>query len=260
MAGNNPPKQPNPNTQGDKKDSRIASIVQQISEPLRGLYNQFVALVNEIHANHEANETSQKKYQDSSLRWVKRGTVWSIALAVLNFILSGVVSIILWNQLHAQRIDQRAWIKIEHVLEEITENKPLWVKIHVTNTGKTPAKRVDGLFWLQKVASQASPNFASPGGAHQASFTGILLPSSPINVRAARFTEQTPDIFNPPNLTKSDVEDIKYGRAYIAIFGKVTYFDIFDIPHWITFCGWEVRANGNYSAMECAEYNNIDKN
>jgi len=61
-------------------------------------------------------------------------------------------------------------------------------------------------------------------------------------------------------LTYAEIEDLTHQRAYIAVHGIVTYDDIFGSHHWTKFCAWKSGSVGTYSAIKCADYNNVDDN
>lgn len=257
MAGDNPPKQRREQTDRIAAIShRIAEIGQQISAPIRNLENKFVALIDEMQTNNEAAETREKEYQERSLREVKRSARWTIGFSFSNLILSAAVFWILWNQLHAMRIDHRAWIRIEHAIEPIVYGQPLQAKFNVINTGKTPAKQVNMVYLVEKVATGSSPNFTSAPG--MKSFSGLLIPNGSYPVTVARYSES--GHLDPLVLTKTDVDEIMSGKAYVAIIAKITYLDIYDIPHWINFCYWKSYSLGDYNSRECVKYNDVDNN
>jgi hypothetical protein len=155
------------------------------------------------------------------------------------------------------RIEQRAWIAIEHGFEPIAENKPLRAIVNLKNTGKTPAKNVDQRYSVQMVKSNESPNLNPVGG--YTGFAALINPDTKAENKVPMF-RATFDLLSPPLLTKADVDDLNSGKAYVAIVGRITYIDIYGVSHWIDFCDWRSSHRGTYSSRKCVEYNNLDDN
>lgn len=156
------------------------------------------------------------------------------------------------------RQDQRAWINIRSRTQPIAENKPLKAKLTILNTGKTPAKRVIQKIVIQKVSSHESPTFTY--SVFYNNFSPIINPNTARKIDVTMLTKEKSNPLDPPILTKADVDEINSGNAYVVVFGKIAYFDIYDIPHWITFCFWKAWRTGTYPTRPCSEYNEIDKN
>lgn len=264
MANDNPPKHPGERSQRRNQGNRIsaishriAEIGHQISTSIRDLGRQFNTLTDEIQASNHTTDAREKENQNRSFRWVKIGTQASIVLSAFSVITSVLALVILNNQLHTMRIEQRAWIKISHELQPVAENKPLIAEITIKNIGKTPAKRIEGNYRVQKVRKDASPDMVS--GNNFNNFIGILNQDTPSTSHVPMLRENT-DILNPAILTKSDVAEIESGDVYIAVFGRLTYFDVYGTSHWINFCFWRTPKPGTYTSRGCVEFNNVDDN
>jgi hypothetical protein len=64
----------------------------------------------------------------------------------------------------------------------------------------------------------------------------------------------------PVQISQAQLTGIHENRAFIAIWGKIWYSDVFGIEHWTKFCdaqGFKLRP-GN--ADKCANYNDTDRN
>jgi hypothetical protein len=66
-------------------------------------------------------------------------------------------------------------------------------------------------------------------------------------------------------LTELDVKELRDGKAYLAIYGTVMWFDIFDVPHEMNFCRWKVFKNFGdgekpIDITACARHNDTDNN
>lgn len=257
MTGDKTPNQPNASQERQKQTDYIPTINHQIGDPLRGLHNQAIAFVNEVKTNNETSTKSEKENQHRAFRWLKISTISSIILAGLSLLVSVFALTILYNQGYSMRIENRAWIKIEQGFEPIAENKPLVAIVNITNIRKTPAKRVEQQYTVQKVSSNTSPDLHPIGGYSR--FIPIINPEVVAKNKVPLFTEAY-DLFNPALLTKADIDDFNSGKAYAAVVGKITYIDVYGISHWINYCHWQSFRNGEYEARICAEYNDVDNN
>jgi hypothetical protein len=227
---------------------RISSVGQQISTPLGDLSNQVISFAKEVKSNNQETKGSEKEYKKRSLSWMKRSTVASSIFFFFSLILSGLTLWILSNQLRVARHDQRAWLSMFVVATEVAADKPLKFVVRVTNGGRTPAKRIDSRFIIEKVPGDYPPSFVYTD-ADRLHDVAVFLTS-----------KQQRSVSEPPPLTEADMEEINTGRAYIAIFGEATYFDVYGTLHWIRFCAWHALAPGNYNAKACSGYNGVDDN
>jgi len=60
---------------------------------------------------------------------------------------------------------------------------------------------------------------------------------------------------DPPLLTKTDVEEIASGKAYVVVFMQIEYFDIHNAAHWVRYCFSHSGIRGTYRAKKCPDYN-----
>jgi hypothetical protein len=260
MAQPDPPDHPNASRERREQAKGIAAIGQQISAPLRDLYNQFTALVDHIKTNNQTAERNQAEYQKSYLWWTKFSARSAVVFSFLSLVLSFLVFLILKNQFAVMRLDQRAWINISVTWQPIAENAPLTAVVRIVNAGKTPAKRIEEVFVIEKLRAQQPPSLTYSDLLHLTGTVGIRIPNDPSETRVFMLNKEKPTVLDPPTLTKTDVDELNDGKAYIAVFGKVAYWDIHDIPHWIHYCTWHAPIPGVYAARQCSEYNDIDKN
>ncbi len=192
----------------------------------------------------------------------KSFTDWTIAgfTAVLG-ILAIIQGVILHNQLREMRNDERAWINIQTGMGPIAEGKPLTAFIHMTNTGKTPAKKVLARVAILKLGNGETIDYTNykPTDPFFQTAIGLLFPNAPYgDFTATKLTMEKQDQRDPPLLSHLDQEDLSTGKAYLVVFGMVTFFDINDNPNWVHFCSWRAQATGNYQAYDCTKFNDID--
>ena len=140
----------------------------------------------------------------------------------------------------------------------MAENKPLIHNLVIKNIGKTPASIVEGRFIVRIVKRDIAPDLKLVGDGFSAS-AGIMMPDEGMPAPAPMLDKKS-DLLNLPRLTKNEFDEIESGESYIVTFGRVTYFDVYDISHWLDFCSYQWRRPGNYAARNCVEYNKADNN
>ncbi|AXC16244.1 hypothetical protein ACPOL_7044 (plasmid) [Acidisarcina polymorpha] len=60
-------------------------------------------------------------------------------------------------------------------------------------------------------------------------------------------------------LSPKELEDLRAGRSYLAVFGIVQYFDQFG-PHWYRFCAWHgynQTVPVEFAAINCVNWNQV---
>ncbi len=246
-----------------EQEDRVSIREKKITVPLW----QIAAHVEKIINNSSKREQYEKDYKNQNLRWMKCGIIFSASFSTISALIAYLTYTVLTsqttilsnqytlqeNQLRAMRVDQRAWVNIKFKPDDVEAGKPLRGTLKVVNTGKTPAKKISGIASLQIVASNKSPN-QKEGILKDTTFSGLLFPGDEL-----LFNLKSRDDKSDLALSKTDLEDLRSGKAYIAVLGKIGYEDIYDTPHWIKFCLWKDFASGTYSAAECVNFNETDK-
>jgi hypothetical protein len=175
------------------------------------------------------------------------------------------------------RQDQRPWVALSFnwptvkgangepvgSLVRVTENQPLAVPIRVINTGRTAARNVIARIYVEVVNTSESPKLDSAVETSAWGFTaGIFSPNAPSESLAYRQLPDKTGLEAMSNLTPAENQELSSGRAYLAMYGKITYRDIFNIPHWTKFCVWTPLnpAPRYYTSKKCSDYNGVDNN
>jgi hypothetical protein len=159
------------------------------------------------------------------------------------------------------RQDQRAWVYISLENPRMVADEPYRVSWVLIDTGKTPAKHMDGHAMVEIVTIGQSPHFnydRYPSAHFDAALMVPNAPLSPFGFQTLRFKPNTKDT-EPINLSATDIAEINNGQAYIAIHGIVKYRDIFKTAHWIKFCSYQgnlLKVQGYIKA--CINYNDTD--
>jgi hypothetical protein len=63
-------------------------------------------------------------------------------------------------------------------------------------------------------------------------------------------------------LSASEYQELLDGKAYVAFYGRISYFDIFGTFHWVNFCGFGSPSSKSImvNTKKCVDYNDIDNN
>ena len=172
------------------------------------------------------------------------------------------------------RRDQRAWIQymLGDEKPEVAVGKRVAFRVMITNIGKTVARQVHGWVAVEKLSFIQSPSFNrnDPLRINVGADTGLLFPS---HVSSFELDWRKNDPIYPLDDDRTtialasdiDVRDWREGKFYFAVFGKIDYRDIFEVPHWTTFCstftGVGTLDRPPMAAGLCKKiYNNVDDN
>lgn len=171
---------------------------------------------------------------------------------------TGIAGLQWYEMRHALQVDQRAWVSVVGPPSFPLEGAAIPASIQIANTGKTPAKHVEGDIIATVLKKGEEPSFDfSTGHPHNKIRTGVIFPNGPFNVtipvvRYGPHSEET--IVPTPQLR----QEIATGESYIVFFGKISYVDIFGISHWTSFCAAAGSAMGD--VKKCVSNNDVDDN
>jgi len=160
------------------------------------------------------------------------------------------------------RQDQRAWLNPQAVFSAIGESKPIGAVVQVINNGRTPARRIFFELVVEKVSSNKSPSF-DYSGPHFKPHIGTMFTNVTQEMKISAFrSDYVAKVASEMLLTKPEYEELVSGQAYVAVFGKMTYLDVFGIEHWAKFCRWKDYSTSFsfFNADKCVEYNDVDNN
>jgi hypothetical protein len=170
--------------------------------------------------------------------------------------------------------DQRAWLSIrpnwppaknpsgETVANvvQLTPNAPLSVPMRMTISGKTAAKQVLAIFFVEVVKATDAPKLDSKSPYFWRFSAGLIQPTeTPGDFLVYR---QQPGIgLNAmSNLGEPEMQELRNGDAYLVVHGKMRYRDIFEASHWAKYCfamplSFTLKY---YNSKRCSDYNSID--
>jgi len=164
------------------------------------------------------------------------------------------------TQIDAMKIDQRAWISVPSPVSYPLDGPFIPVSTQMTNTGKTPARIIEGdvIATVLNKGDDFSFDF-SPGHPHKRLYpVGVIFPGAPIpiNLPLDKYGPKGPTTIVPDDAFR---QDLKNGKRFIVFYGRITYFDVFGAQHWTQFCSGSGDAILD-NLKKCISYNDVDHN
>jgi hypothetical protein len=140
----------------------------------------------------------------------------------------------------------------------LTLNMAPLMALVVTNTGKTPAMKIAGNYYVEVVDTGQAPNFEA-FVAHMKTIQFTMIPPNGAHeelIQRWRHKVGMPVDYGEPNpLTNNEKKALEDGRAYLAVHGLIQYGDAFNKRHWVRFCYWDYFSSGYFDAPECDRHN-----
>ena len=178
------------------------------------------------------------------------------------------------------RLGQRPWLKIEFYGESrgsdpspknrwttFTSGSPLQVPVRITNVGNTAALRVHGFIVVEVVPVGKEPSIPSKKkSGHVKAISAAGLTTSVIyrdgwvDIPASRKQQMANGKIEDATLTRPEAIELNGGTAYVVIWGKVRYTDIFGTHHWTKYCGAISSSGGYMQSDKCPAYGDVDSN
>jgi hypothetical protein len=148
-------------------------------------------------------------------------------------------------------LDQRAWVAEAGISGKPELNNPYKITVIFKNTGKTFAKRYAGTSAFRaKQMSDPDPDFEKIlREGHDASAIGLIPPNGT--------RTQVIEITNGAKITQEKLDELKPPTVVMLVFGKLTYWDIFNCEHWTTYC-YRAYTDGTFETY--GPYNDADEN
>ena len=203
-----------------------------------------------------SEELSQLTRRMRVVAWWKRTRRlwWRLlnTVGVLAGILYAGVTYVQWRDLrHSFQVEQRSWLKAtQSFTRDVPSANMLPVQVHIKNVGRSAAIKtvVESVFQIVKAHDAPYLSFRTSKlidiGARETS--PILFPDDDSDF-SVPFTHTPKD---------TDLDDLKSGRSYVAVYGVILYKDQFG-DHWTRFCAWKSYLTGSYTSKPCVEYNSV---
>lgn len=150
------------------------------------------------------------------------------------------------NNIEASRLDQRAWIGVDNITGIPTKGSLFNITVTIKNTGKTPAKNVHP--WKRDEGHLRIPNVKAQ--CRDGLVSGTLKSTGFLNPGGVFFLTLNPSHGVP---LRQELRDVLKPGELLYVYGCITYDDVFDLPHWLTYCSfWDENTQG-YDP--CEKYN-----
>jgi hypothetical protein len=193
---------------------------------------------------------------------VKRGEKWMIVLTAAMVLLGGVQLWLTRKQISdaaaGTRLDQRAWV----VVTDVEGGRPavgqtLTPTIVFKNIGKTPAREVRIRHRYAPVQRGYRPHYPQFESDYQP-IDGLDAPAvlPPEGVGSIGHVLRSTDNITPLVFTEDIIQKWSKGEFAVYLLGRITYRDIFDHPHWMTYC-FIYTPQGEH--MVCEQNNDFDR-
>jgi hypothetical protein len=170
------------------------------------------------------------------------------------------------------RTDERPWIKANDPnptqikfpqSRESVDQTDVTVQLIVDNIGKTAARSLDSEWVMEYVTNGDSPEFVYDNRARSFVTTGIVFPHDPFTISVVFMKGKLNSKETEPRyLVPSEFDGLSTGKAYMAVYGKADYSDIWGNKHWLHYCYWFVAPSATtpVTAKACTQYNDTDHN
>ncbi len=199
-------------------------------------------------------------------------------VATWTLVVTVIIAVIYYGQLRSMQdsvnltrknmqIDQRAWLVPTAPGSFLLNGPNIPADIKLTNIGKTVATNVVGHIVGMVMPKGAAPAFDQfrAGHAYVNVYTGAIYPNAqppldiPFKILDYSYTEQkfTTPVIPTPELNRRLNEE---KQAFIILFGRIEYCDVFGVEHWTTFCNGNGDALAPTGVRECINYNRADTN
>jgi hypothetical protein len=138
--------------------------------------------------------------------------------------------------------------------------------LSLSNVSRTAAQRVQVKYAAQILAQGDDPALQSQKIPFDYLSAGVLAPSFLQGPTAAGIRPLDKTGKPIGSLQHAQLEDLRVGRLYIALFGRADYRDTFGMDHWQTFCVPFDALQPDMTSLPklrhemCTKYNGIDKN
>lgn len=186
-------------------------------------------------------------------------TNWALAVFTGALVAVAIYQyIVLSGQLRVMREDERAWIALtERKGKEprVVFDPVIKTAVVLEDTGKTPARHVFANLALEVVKNGELPTFRPPADAGFSRFyVGYLARDNPIVIPIDRWRVKESEAW----VTSADERKaLTDGTAWVAVFGHVSYDDVFGANHRLHWCNWwSPIGKGDYIGISsCAAFN-----
>lgn len=183
--------------------------------------------------------------------------VFEIA-AVVAGVAYAIITFFMWRESHNNFVlEERAWLDVSKA--EITDSgkdfhagSPITAKVTLVNTGKTPAREVQAEYRIVLLRNTEEVPLSYDASVRNTDFIGLMPPNGSTEIAVQNYINR----FEVEKFTEDEMKDIASGRAYLAVYGRIRYTDIFGEKHWFKNCVYQGWHSGSFQSGSCVAYNN----
>ena len=190
-------------------------------------------------------------------KWARRNSPSVVAAFTIILAVIGTIQALIYSkQLAYMQADQRAWVKLtSDISRDIAIGQPIKATVTINNIGKTSAVKVWSATVIKVVHNQVHPAFDYDNAFNRFD-TGVLFPNDPFTFPASS-VKNTSGQPTMSNLSASDHANLMDGEAYVMVYSKTIYNDIFGAGHILLTCNWRGYKDGQFTSDDCTKYNNM---
>jgi hypothetical protein len=217
---------------------------------------------------------SDEQYREASVKLKDIDKPDPFDVALYGLVIAVIVGMIYYLQLRSiqdsvelgrktMQIDQRAWLypSIPNYFSFTGQTIPATVQL--SNIGKTVAANVTGYVVATTFNKGESPIFDKygVGYAHNVVDAGAIYPTEkPLDVplQIVKYGARVQDQPTPIVPDADFVRRFNDKQAFIILFGRIDYCDVFGVKHWVKFCNGSGGALTSEGIKQCINYNRAD--
>jgi hypothetical protein len=172
----------------------------------------------------------------------------------------GGITLLLWlNAQNQLEMEHRSWLVYDPSYSDTMQlgqdNADILVPFRLVNIGKTPARTIEGFVIVEELRKGEHPTFSYRAERATPIRSGILYPGSEYAETTAinEFAEGRKSVV----VTGAKRKQFEDGTTIFNVWGRLTYFDVFQQQHWVQFCH-AIAQNPSAKTGDCVRYNLVD--
>ena len=204
--------------------------------------------IGKSKANQDRHDRIQKSIKNAA--W---GTFGAAAIY-------GAITLLLWLNARDQlEMEQRAWLVFDPSYADTIDlgeiGSDVAVPVRLENIGKTPTMAIEGFVIVEELTKDQQPTFIYHTDRATPIRVGILYPGTEYaqTTQASEFSGGHKAV----SITDEKGKQFRAGRIFFNVWGRLSYVDIFQHPHWVQFCH-AVAQIPSGKTKTCADYNLVD--
>jgi hypothetical protein len=168
------------------------------------------------------------------------------------------------------RQDQRAWMRLQigmpQYIRDATGMVQLPVHVAIFNTGKTPARNILTEVVIAMVKNGEPPVFTYKDVPRARDTTGSMWQGDSYGFDTHLLERDSSGKTKARNLSAAEYQELVHTKKWIAVYGKISYVDVFGVNHWTTSCIYSLPPLPPTTefvlvdAKTCTDYGNTDTN